>query len=849
MLTFLLLAAAETLGADCYASPQDQSANSPQTSPSGQDKSSQPPDKPSPKIQDPDTETISGGNSLRMLFGKNLFSDQKSIWTSPAHIRLEDATWLVPFAGFTAGLIATDRETSLHLSNNPSTLRDYNRLSNYAAASLLAGTGGLYLLGQMTHDDHKRETAMLAGEAALDSLGATYALKAAFDRERPAQDNHDGNFWSGGNSFPSEHAAAAWSIAGVLTHEYPGPLTKLLAYGAATAVTIARVRAKQHFPSDVVVGSAAGWLIAEEVYLGHHDTNLGGGPWEAPASRFFSDRPYQPRNMGSPHVPMDSWVYPALDRLAALGYAKTEMEGMRPWTRMECARLIQEAEESVVQEQPNVPEVDGLFGALEKEFSGEIESLSGGNNLRAEVESVYTRTTTISGAPLRDGFDFGQTIVNDDGRPYGQGFNEVAGGSTWASDGPFFGYVRAEYQHAPSVPSLPESALLAIQQAQGDPLAPTSTATATVDRFDSLQAYGGMQLENWQVTFGKQELWWGPDRGGPMLFSTNAEPVEMLQIDRVTPLELPSVLKRVGPIRYDFFIGRLSGHHFVFQTGSGFTGTWAEPLADQPFIAGEKVSFKPLPNLEVGLGVTTMFAGAGVPFTTHKLIEVLFSLRRGPPGSPSDPGNRRTGLDFTYRIPKLQRWLTLYADGFTKDEPFPVSAFDKSAFDAGLYMPRLPKLPKLDFRVEGVYTDAPSGLPVLQNGFFYNDARYVNGYTNLGNLIGSWIGGKGQGAEAWSTYWFTPKNKLQLQFRHQKVSRDFIPQGGTLTDAGIYVDLWARSAFSFSGSVQYERWNFPVLAPMGQSNVTTSIQITFWPKSHEARTMRTAQPSGYNTNP
>src|SRR6185437_2348500 len=33
--------------------------------------------------------------------------------------------------------------------------------------------------------------------------------------------------------------------------------------------------------------------------------------------------------------------------------------------------------------------------------------------------------------------------------------------------------------------------------------------------------------------------------------------------------------------------------------------------------------------------------------------------------------------------------------------------------------------------------------------FFYINSRFKSGYTNGGNLIGSWIGREGQGAQAW----------------------------------------------------------------------------------------------------
>src|SRR5258708_38440094 len=137
--------------------------------------------------------------------------------------------------------------------------------------------GGMYVWGHLTHDDHKIETGILAGEAAIDSLTPVYALKYAFGRDRPLQDNYRGRFFQGGVSFPSEHAAASWSIASVIAPEYPGPLTSLFVDGLASAVSASRITAKQHFPSDVLVGSAIGWLEGMYVYRKHHDPSIGGG--------------------------------------------------------------------------------------------------------------------------------------------------------------------------------------------------------------------------------------------------------------------------------------------------------------------------------------------------------------------------------------------------------------------------------------------------------------------------------------------------------------------------------------------------------------------------------------------
>ncbi len=53
-------------------------------------------------------------------------------------------------------------------------------------------------------------------------------------------------------------------------------------------------------------------------------------------------------NMASTYVPIESWIYPAIERLALAGYIQTAFAGLRPWTRMEVARLISEAQERQV---------------------------------------------------------------------------------------------------------------------------------------------------------------------------------------------------------------------------------------------------------------------------------------------------------------------------------------------------------------------------------------------------------------------------------------------------------------------------------------------------------------------
>ena len=183
----------------------------------------------------------------------------------------------------------------------------------------------------------------------------------------------------------------------------------------------------------------------------------------------------------------------------------------------------------------------------------------------------------------------------------------------------------------------------------------------------------------------------------------------------------------------------------------------------------------------------------------------------------------------SYRLPGLRNWVTFYTDSYTDDQLTPVAYFDRSANSAGLYFSHLPKLPKVDLRLEGLYTDNPIGGAVCC-GFYYSNIRYRNGYTNDGNLIGSWVGRDGQGEQAWLTYWRGPRTYVRFRYRHQQVSQQFVPNGGKVNDGGVEAGIWLGRELSISASLQYEKWDFPVLRPGPTSNFTSSVQFTYWPR-------------------
>src|SRR6185312_2582370 len=312
---------------------------------------------------------------------------------------------------------------------------------------------------------------------------------------------------------------------------------------------------------------------------------------------------------------------------------------------------------------------------------------------------------------------------------------------------------------------------------------------------------------------------------GPFLESDNAEPITMLRISRASPFILPWLFKLIGPIRVEAFWGQLEGQKFVALLDSaGNRRIIGAPLQPHPAIQGAKFSFKPTENLEFGFDETAIFSGPGFPLTLHTLLK-SYSPGNTIPGVANDPGDRRSAFDFSYRLPKLRKWLTLYSDSFTEDEFSPISFPRKSSFRSGLYAPQLPKLPNADLRVEGIYTDIPN---LGATGVEYFNNLYLSGYTNFGQIIGNAIGREGRGLNAWSTYRFTPTNSLQIHYRNQHVNPEFL-EGGYLRDYDVTGTLGTIGNSVLSSTLKYEHWDFPLLSPKPQTNVSISLQISFRP--------------------
>jgi len=210
---------------------------------------------------------------LMIKLGGNILLDQKEIWTSPFHMKASNAGWWLGFGAVTAALIATDHQTSTWLENSKGQVQWGNNLSKIGTSyTLLPLLAGFYGFGVFRDDPKAREVAILGTEALVDSLIVVSVLKPIAGRGRPNATGEKGQFFDGGASFPSGHAASSWAVASIISYEYGHTkLVPIIAVGLAGVVSAARFTAQQHYASDIVAGGAIGWFIGRYVWKTHQD--------------------------------------------------------------------------------------------------------------------------------------------------------------------------------------------------------------------------------------------------------------------------------------------------------------------------------------------------------------------------------------------------------------------------------------------------------------------------------------------------------------------------------------------------------------------------------------------------
>jgi hypothetical protein len=188
-------------------------------------------------------------------------------------------------------------------------------------------------------------------------------------------------------------------------------------------------------------------------------------------------------------------------------------------------------------------------------------------------------------------------------------------------------------------------------------------------------------------------------------------------------------------------------------------------------------------------------------------------------------GDRRGNFDFRWQLPSFLKSVTIYSDSLADDDPSPLANPPRSGWAPGIYISPIPGFKKLDLRFEAPYTNEKA-----YPGGAYTNHGYRDGFTNEGQLIGYWIGRDSAGYQAWLTYWLSPMEKLQFEYRDAKLDQTLWVGGGTQTDVSIRLIKHLGVDYQIDTALQFERYLIPILHPDPQKNVAAFVQIRWQPK-------------------
>lgn len=397
------------------------------------------------------------------------------------------------------------------------------------------------------------------------------------------------------------------------------------------------------------------------------------------------------RAVVSTNVPLDHWSYDAVDKLANYGLIDSAMLATRPISRVEMARHIAQAMHGLGRTAAPSSVLVAIIDRLKQEFKGELIEIgvidgAYGRSFVKPVEDPYVRYLYARNRP---NLENQRGDVFEHGSNYRLGFASRGRVSDFAAF-----YIHPEYGGA-----LSES-----------------------DRgLDLIEGYGMVAAGPLEVEVGKDSLWWGPGYRGSMLMSNNAEPFTMIKITNPQPLQLPWILRYLGPLRTEWFLTQLEEDRYI-------------PNAK---LSGARVNFKPLPWVELGASRVVMFGGRGVPDVgVTDYAKMFFAM------SEQAENNQLAGGDASVLIPLAElpwlkklplRSVKLYVDGAGEDEAGGIPSNWGALY--GLQLNDLLKTGRTDLRVEYAENHV-DGKPNV----FYAHSLYLSGYTYKGRVIGHYMG-------------------------------------------------------------------------------------------------------------
>jgi hypothetical protein len=467
------------------------------------------------------------------------------------------------------------------------------------------------------------------------------------------------------------------------------------------------------------------------------------------------------------NLPVDSWVWPEIERFEAAGLTQSTVLTALPASRSAAALALWEAQTAAGDRTAFL----SSFRLLEDYLAADLQALGA-----APSQEYFQPLDTIR---LRYVFkDGGTDIENDLGRSYTERSNVFLDLGAGFEKGRLSGRVMWE--------------AYGLEGAGSD-------ASALSNRFD--EAYIRADMGKWYIEAGREPLWWGPGRHGALLLSDNAKPFDLVRFGNDVPVLLPGILSKLGLVSVELFVTRLEKQRVV----------------PEPYLMGIRVDFKVSPHVELGLLRTAMFGGEGRDVTWGTIWDVLTARHEN---DPEGAGNQLASAYWKLTAP-LGRYSFVFYGEFGGEDQADPAYFTKPALIAGLYFPTAFGASRLDLCLEyaDTYMDGHEGQPEV----WYTHGVYQTGYRYNGRIIGHHIGTDARdayvelgarlwdSARLWAAYDFEQRELYQaFPEEHEEISLglEWRREQGIAVQAA-YTREWIRN-FGFTQDDDREGSRFTI---------------------------------------
>ena len=414
----------------------------------------------------------------------------------------------------------------------------------------------------------------------------------------------------------------------------------------------------------------------------------------------------------STNVPLTNYTYQYIEKLDGLGYIDSMRIGMKPYTRIQVAKWVVEAENS----KKNKPAyIDKMIQQLKSEYKAEIKFLNGQGiesdialkewNLKLthnDAEEIKRVASKSSYQPLN---------VNNNGHKYAEGLNLKAG-------------LRVEK-------SLDSQFVFSLN--------PTFFYDEDNNGVAKLESgYVKTRLNNLEIALGKDELWWGQGKRGTLALSNNAKSVTYAKLSNIEAMKF-KWFKGLGEVYASAFYSEIDDL-------KKFDGS----ILNSPGFVGTRIDFVPTDRFTFALSRTTITDD----LNRHDLKNFFTGENADERGV--DKWNSVAGIDFRWKLPDKSR-AQVYGEIYGEDQSHELGFIpvpSKKAYVFGLYLPDVADDGRWSANLEYGKTGTP----------WYNHWVFTDGYVNSGNIIGDAMGNNAKRYYFELTRFMDERNQLSAHF-------------------------------------------------------------------------------------